>query len=147
MADERFIWVEVDEDNILKKFDFFFAYHREYARGVIDNSATFGVNRLHAGVPQKTTYLLRHVDREAVRWMPGGPDGGGEWGTIVGIKAGTSLHPLYAEQGTGLYATPSRGYIQPTTRDNMTFFSQLYGHVIKVKRIRGQRPQRYFYAA
>lgn len=147
MADNDFISIEVDEDHILQKFDFFFEYHREYVHGLLGNVANFGVFRLHAGVPQFSTYLLRHVDRSAIKWMPGGPGGAGEWGVIVGIKAGSSKHPLYAEFGTGLYATPSRGYITGNNKEYMSFPGGIYGKWIRTKQVKGQKPQRYFYSA
>jgi len=147
MADDRFIWIEFDEDRILQRFDFFVGYHRHYVTNMLDDVADFGVRRLQAGVPQYTTYILRHIDRSQVRWIPGGGGGGGEWGTIVGIKAGSSKHPLYVEKGTGIYATPSRGYITPTSSKFMSFFSQIYGRRIRVREVKGQRPQLYFYSA
>ena len=145
MPEERFIWIEVDEDNIFEKYDYATEYVRNYAKNLINDLADFGVNRLNATVPRYSTYLLRHIDREGVRWFPGGEGGGGEYGTMVGIKAGTSMHPFYAESGTGIYAIPSRGYIEPSTKPYMSFFSSMYGRRIRVKRVRGQRPQHYFY--
>lgn len=142
---KEFIWVEVDEDNIFQKYDYATGYVKSYAKNTLDDLADFGVRMLHVNVPQYTTYLLRHVNREAVRWLPGGIGGGGEYGTIVGIKAGTSKHPIYVEMGTGIYAIPARGYIQPKTKEYMSFFSNIYGRRINTKRVKGQRPQHYFY--
>jgi len=141
MADEKLIWVEIDEDRILQRFDFFVAYHRQYVHNMLDDVANFGVRRLHAGVPQYTSYILRHVDRSPVHWTPEG------YQAIVGIRTGTSRHALYAEKGTGIYATPPRGFIESTRQEYMSFFSTLYGRRIRIRRVKGQKPQRFFYAA
>lgn len=146
MAD-KFISIEINEDDVIRNLDRGIDRVRRHSRNLLDDIAGAGVIILHASVPQSTTYTLRHVDREPVRWFPGGPGGGGEYGTTVGIKRGTSIHPIYPEEGTGIFATPARGFITPRTKPYLSFFSTLYNRRIRVRQVKGQRAQRYFYSA
>jgi hypothetical protein len=104
-------------------------------------------------VPQYNGYTMRHIDRDGPTWMPGGAGGGGEWHGIVGIKEGTSRHPIYAEFGTGIYA--GKGLIWPA---GIRRLSGKYQPVMRFEKrgegggkgiyrywIKGQRGQHYFY--
>jgi len=145
MADERFISIEINEADAIRWLNRQAERQAHYARELLDDIASFSVHDLRIHVPEFSSYTLRHVDREIVRWVPGGAGGGGEWSTVVGVKSGTSQHPLYAEFGTGIYATPSRGFIEPNVKPLMSFYSFLYGRRIRIKRAMGQKAQHYFY--
>lgn len=102
---EKHIDIEIQgEDKI------FAALHRAEeeqhgrAREHIDALSGYATAYLVATVPVGKGYILRHVGHEDATWVPGGAGGGGEWVGVVGIKRGNSMHPLYAESGTGLYA-------------------------------------------
>jgi hypothetical protein len=114
----------------------------------------------------ETGALLRHVDHTGPQWRPGGLGGGGSWEASAGVKTvltnlgGSKIYPLYPEVGT---AMEGRGYIYPredrlpastiaTKRSRkqtggvMTFQKQ--GEERKYRhRVRGQKPQRYVFAA
>lgn len=138
--------IEIDESGAIRWLDRQAARQRLRIRDTIDDIADVGVATLYLRVPELSSYLARHVDREPVKWFPGGTGGGGEYRAVVGIKRGTSRHPLYAEFGTGIYAQPSRGYITAKAGNFLSFYSYIYGRRIRVRRVRGQRAQRYFYA-
>lgn len=144
---DRFISIELeDDDDVIHKLDFAAERFRNRAKELLDNIAEFGVHVLDANVPVHSSYLLRHVGRSPVAWRPGGAGGGGEWQAVVGIRAGSSRHPLYVERGTGIYGVVGF-YILPGQRPYMVFYSSIYGHLIRVKQVRGQRPKRYFYTS
>lgn len=144
MAD-KFVEMDLEgEDELMLAFERADEKRQRWARRMLDNLADFGVHVLQGNVPVHSTYLLRHVARSTVTWHPGGTGGGGEYGAVMGVKAGSSRHPLYVEFGTGLYGAVG-WYIVPLRAQFMVFYSSLAGKKIAVSKTRGQRPQRYFY--
>jgi hypothetical protein len=147
MADEKWIWIEVEgEDEAMLYLDVYHDVVRKRQRHLLEELAKDGVTFLAKNVPNYTSYTLRHVDRTDVGWKPGGAGGGGEYEVTIGIKAGTSYHPVYANRGTGIFGP----YIkQPYTAYNpsgrMWFFSHIYGRVIGVREVKGQRAQHFLY--
>jgi hypothetical protein len=58
--------------------------------------------RIYAPIGE-TMYLMRHLDISPLTWRPGGAGGGGTWEMVTGVKRGSSEHPLYVHEGTGIY--------------------------------------------
>lgn len=121
---DRYISAEVENANeVILWLDFQERRFKGLTRRLIDGTATYGLHWLRLYVPRgdKTDggYTLRHTDRTQPRFIPGGPGGGGVWEAIVGIRRGTSKHPLYANHGTGIYA--GRGLIRSRTGKPMVF--------------------------
>lgn len=144
MADERFIEIIFDdEEEIIMKIEREGERQRKRVKALLDNLAEIGVLIVRGNVPVYSTYTLRHVDKTAVRWHPGGAGGGGQWEATVGIKAGTSMHPLYAEGGTGIYGR-FRRVIRPLSATYMYFYGTQAGRLLRRKTVKGQRGQRYF---
>lgn len=147
MADERWIWFEVEnEDELMFNLSVYHGVVVGRAKHLLEELAKDGVSFLMKNVPDYTSYTLRHIDRTDVGWKPGGAGGGGEYQVTVGIKAGTSYHPVYANRGTGIFGP----YIkQPYTAKNPTgkmwFYSHIYGRVIGVRSVKGQRAQHFLY--
>jgi hypothetical protein len=117
---------------------------RQLAKELIEDIGEAGLKFLEFNVPQSSTYLWRHTAKSDAKFRSGGAGGGGEYEVIVGIKAGTSRHPLYVEGGTGIYG-PRHDLIYPRFAARMTWFSTIYNKLISRKTTRGQKPQRYFY--
>ena len=146
MADERYFWFEVEnEDQVIRDMDNYHLVAQQRAKDFIEALTGDGATLLAANVPQYTEYTLRHVDRSSVHWLPGGAGGGGEYESVIGIKRGTSNHPLYADQGTGLYGTFHRVYTAHNPSGRMWFYSTKYGRVIGVWAVEGQRAQHFLY--
>lgn len=146
MADEKFIeFLIEDERSILRAIERQEKSNQRLAKEIVDDLAKFGVRMLYLNAPEKhSSYILRHIDRKDARFRPGGSGGGGEYEAIVGIKSGSSRHPLYVEGGTGLYGERA-DYIYPDHAPSMTWYSTVYKKIISKKKTRGQKPQRYFY--
>lgn len=162
MADDRFIEIEVkNEHEILRDLERLEERNHRKARELIDELSKFTEDMLAIMVPKKSLYIFKHIDRSGPAWMPGGPGGGGEWKSIVGIKHGGSLHPLYAEFGTGLYAgrklitarhDRAKATVVATRRPRL---SKRQGGVLTFQKgteprafrmwVQGQPAQRYFY--
>jgi hypothetical protein len=140
----EFIEFEVDEDEVMRGLDIQEQLGKRFLRDFIDDLADKGVELLERHAPEYTTYTKRHIDRESVRWLPGGAGGGGAYEVVLGVKAGTSYHPVYANVGTGLYGQYG-DWVQSPTGRLMYFYSQLYGHVISKYVVAGQRPQQFLY--
>ena len=147
MAEERWLWFEVEnEDELMLELDAYHLVAQRRAKDLLEALTGDGARLLEENVPTYTSYTLRHVDRTSVNWKPGGAGGGGEYESTVGIKRGTSKHPIYANQGTGIYGPYSKKPYEagnPTGR--MWFYSQKYGRVIGVESVRGQRAQHFLY--
>ena len=148
----KFIEIEVhNEDRIRHQIEQMEERNAKWARELIEDLAKVGHSTLTLMVPTKSLYLFRHIDRDGPMWMPGGPGGGGEWKAIVGVKEGSSRHPLYVEFGTGIYgdrgsliwATGVKG-LTGRYQKVMTFEKRGEGRKFRYW-IRGQRPQRYMY--
>jgi hypothetical protein len=150
MAD-RIFWIEVDEDTAKHGID-----RAQLAIGgkvnrLLEDLARQGVHILQSNVPIYSSYTLRHIDRSQIKWHPGGAGGGGTWETMFGIRAGTSMHPLYANRGTPPYTgsgseVVTYGRSQPqVVPSRMYFFSKMYGRVIGVRSVEGQQPQLFLY--
>lgn len=149
---KEYIKIEIEgEEKIRLAFDRQQVRMGAKLRDIVDDLAEFAEHSLEGFVPQYNQYTLRHIDRDGPMWMPGGAGGGGEYKAIVGVKEGTSRHPIYTEFGTGIYA--GRGLIWATAGPGkltgrygpvMTF--QKHGEPRKFRYwVRGQRGQRYFY--
>lgn len=164
-----------NEDQFEKLLDAMgLAAHRK-ARNIAEDLEVRARLRLMLNVPKgETLYLVRHVASSGVAYRAGGRSeggvpGGGEYVVIVGIKHGSSMHPLYVGvTGTGLYG-PRRQMIRPRAdrayqvyiiapgprermkrkaghnrRATMTF--QKRGEPRKFRRaVRGQPPQPFLY--
>lgn len=147
MADDKFIWIEVEgEDEAIRSLEIHHELLNLRAKGLVEELAHDGVTLLHKNVPQYTGYTLRHVDQTGVEWNPGGAGGGGEYEATVGIKAGTSYHPVYVNRGTGEFGPFTGmpyGAINPSGR--MWFYWEKVGHVIGVESVRGQKAQNFLY--
>lgn len=144
MADR---WIEYkieNEKEILAGFDKEQAKARRHLHDLLDDISKAGVRLLRYHVPTYSRYLIRHVDRSPETWSPGGIGGGGSWDRIVGIKAGSSRHPLYVEFGTGIYGLVG-WYILPLKAQFMVFYGSKAKRILRKRAIRGQQPQRYFY--
>lgn len=141
MAD--FISIEVDEDEVMRGFDLQEAVAKRLLRNLVDDLADRGMEVLEMHAPEWSTYTKRHIDRTDVDWMP--DNMGGTYQAIVGVKTGTSYHPVYAELGTGIYSYTSN-FIRSPRGGLMYFYSILYGHVIAKYEVAGQPPQHYLYA-
>src|SRR5687767_798907 len=112
---EKQIWIEFeDEHKILRGLILQEKRWRNQAKHLVEDIGTFGLRTLKSRAPNFTSYTVHHADKSSAKFKPGGLGGGGEYEVIVGIKSGTSSHPLYAEQGTGLYG-PQVSYIVPTS--------------------------------
>lgn len=136
---EEHVSIEVDdEDKVIIAFERAEERADERVRNILDNLTDFGVHVLQANVPVHTEYLLRHIARGQVVGV------GDEWHSIVGIKRGTSKHPLYVEFGTGIYGAVG-WFITPLKGKFMAFYSNKLGRKIRVTHTKGQRPQHYFY--
>jgi hypothetical protein len=144
MANE---WISIqfeNEDEILARLDEKIDSERRRIRSLLDEISKAGMNIIRANTPIYSSYTLRHVDRTAVTWSPGGEGGGGSYQQTVGIKSGTSRHPLYAEFGTGLYGAVG-WYIVPLRAQYMTFYGSRARRILHKKSVKGQKPQHYFY--
>lgn len=92
------------EDEALAGMERLELRRRGLARELLDDLADAGVQLLHQYVPVKHGYIFRHVDRTRIRRVPEGHE------ATVGIKRGTSLHPLYVNFGTGIYGAYRRPF-------------------------------------
>lgn len=144
MADEQ-IWIEIeDEDNVILGIDIQHAIMQVRAKHLLEELAKDGVTFLEKNVPNYTSYTLRHVDRTSVDMSVGAS--GIEYEATVGIKAGTSYHPVYANQGTGIFGPHiKQPYVAHNPSGRMWFYSHIYGHVIGVREVKGQRAQHFLY--
>lgn len=169
MADLITTVVEVEGDeNLLLAFDRIEAWPRRQGQDFLDwltSNAAFWI-RIYA--PQgETGALIRHVNRTAVGWHPGGAGGGGTYEAMAGVRgidtAGSRrIYPTWVEKGT---ANQGRGYIYPRgdasrlpaktsaadlrrKRWGKVLTFQKQGEPRKYRyRVRGQRPQPFVFAA
>jgi hypothetical protein len=153
MAD-KFVEIEIEnEERIIHSLERMEERVRGRARETIEDLTNATALTLIGATPMHNTYIMQHIDRDGPVWMPGGAGGGGEWKSIVGIKEGTSRHPIYVEFGTGIYA--GRGLIWASGVKGLT---GRYQSVMAFKKrgegegkwivrywTRGQRGQHYFY--
>lgn len=148
----KFIEIDIEgEDKIQLALKAQGARQEAGLRELVDELSAAAEMTLVGLAPRSSNYILEHIGREGPVWMPGGAGGGGEWKAIVGIKEGTSKHPLYVDQGTGIYAgqgliwaTQGPGYLTGKYAPVMTF--QKEGEPRRFRYwTRGQRGQRYFY--
>jgi hypothetical protein len=148
---KQYIDIEIEgEEKIILALERLQDRQQKELRELVDELASFSAFWLISHVPVYDTYLMRHIDRDGPVWYPGGAGGGGEWRAVVGIKEGTSRHPLYVEQGTGIYAGKgliwASGVKGLTGRYQKVMRFQKHGEPPKFRYwIRGQRPQQYFY--
>lgn len=144
---EEYITFEIDEDDVMRGFDLQeFALH-QHLKELLDDMADKGkeiLERYAPESPEGDAYTKRHVDRSHVAWMPGGAGGGGQYEVIVGVKAGASYHPVYANVGTGVYSY-TEDYIRSPKGGLMWFYASRLGRVISMYAVAGQRPQRFLY--
>lgn len=140
-----FIEIEFEnEAEIEAALDAYELRTRNWLRRTLDELSDAGLRILRMNVPTHSRYLLRHTDKTAVAWRPGGGGGGGSWEQTMGVKRGTSRHPLYVEFGTGLYGRLG-WWITPITAPYMVFYGTRARKVLYKRAVRGQKPQRYFF--
>lgn len=146
-----FIEFEVDEDEVMRGLTIQEVWAKHVLRDFIDDLADKGIEvlRMHApkpglNHPYSEGYTQEHIDRTGISWHPGGAGGGGTYQVILGVKAGTSYHPVYANIGTGVYGR-FESYIVSPAGKLMYFYSVKHGHVISKYQVAGQRPQRFLY--
>lgn len=144
MADE---WLSVEVEN-LDEIDRVFARIEERSKrktlDLLSGMSDYTLTWLRLYVPEREGYILRHTDKSAVKWRPGGPGGGGQYEVVVGVKRGESKHPLYVDQGTGIYGGFHRP-IRAIGGHPMVFFSR--GRWWRLWEVKGQRPQLFLYRA
>jgi len=151
MAAKKYIDIEIEgEEKIILALERMEDRQRQELREIVDEFSKFSAFWLIAHVPTYDTYLMNHIDRDGPVWMPGGAGGGGTWQAVVGIKEGRSRHPLYVEQGTGIYAGKgliwASGVKGLTGRYQKVMTFQKHGEPRKFRSwTRGQPPQQYFY--
>ena len=150
----KFIDIEVEnEEAAIRGLQRAQEREERIAREMIEEAMVMGESLLRSFVPFRNGYIMRHIDRSGPTWMPGGLGGGGEWKGIVGIKQGSSRHPIYVEFGTGIYA--GKGLIWPA---GIRGLSGHYQNVMRFEKrgegegkgifrywTKGQRGQHYFY--
>jgi hypothetical protein len=143
MAEEH-IWIEIeDEDNVILGINIQHAIMQVRAKHLLEELAKDGVTFLAKNVPNYKGYTLEHVDRTDVE-LAQGPEGI-EYEATVGIKAGRSYHPVYANRGTGIFGPFIK---QPYTSQSgklMWFYASRIGRRIGVESVRGQRAQHFLY--
>lgn len=152
MAEDKFIDIHVEgEEKIQAALRAQGIRQEANLRELVDDLADVASIALIAAVPRHNDYIMNHIDRDGAVFVPGGAGGGGEWKAIVGIKEGTSRHPIYVEFGTGIYGgrAPifSRTYgLMPMEKGSPEV--DYRGRVSRVKfrrMVRGQKGQHYFY--
>jgi hypothetical protein len=146
-----FIEFEVDEDEVMRGLTIQEVWAKHVLRDFIDDLADKGIEvlRMHApkpglNHPYSEGYTQEHIDRTGISWHPGGAGGGGTYQVILGVKAGTSYHPVYANLGTGVYSY-TRDYIRSISGKLMWFYGTKIGLRIAAYEVAGQRPQRFLY--
>jgi hypothetical protein len=141
MADNDYISIEVDnEDLAILRLDFYAEMMRQRMKDLLDVLSRDGVDLLTIHVPNYTSYTIRHIDRSPVEEAEGGYD------ATVGIKAGTSYHPVYVNRGTGIFGPfIKRPYTAHNPSGRMWFYSEKYGRVIGIESVKGQRAQHFLY--
>lgn len=142
MADENtHFWVEIEnEELVMAGLTVYHGFMRHRQRQLLEELAKDGVSFLQKNVPEYTSYTQRHIDRSPVV-----EDADGDSETKVGIKRGTSLHPIYVNAGTGMYGTFKRPYTAFNPTGRMWFFSEKYGRVIGIESVKGQHAQHFLY--
>jgi hypothetical protein len=146
MADFNFIEFKFeDESNIRLKIRRYERAQKQRAQNLLEDIGEHAKRHLQAVAPRDQGYLYRHIDRSAIQFYPGGAGGGGEYRTTVGIKRGTSKHPFYVEQGTGIYGDKG-AMITPISHSHMTFYGEGAGRILHKKTVKGQKAQRFFYS-
>lgn len=147
----KWIEVEVDEDEVMHGFTIQERLYDLWIRDFLDSLADKGVEvlQMHApaegkpGHPYSEGYTQRHIDRSGVHKVLG-EDGIVGYEAVIGVKAGTSMHPLYADQGTGVYSYTG-DVIRSRSGRLMYFYGTRLGTIISTYEVRGQRPQRFLY--
>lgn len=152
-----FLSIEFEnEEEIQFNIERIFDAARRKTRDIIGDAANIGAYWLRIYVPIFQGYTWREISSSGPSWRPGGAGGGGEWQAVAGVKRGTSKHPLYAAQGTGLYAVdPSKTVYGAGNQIR----ARTYGKKMRIERgvtppgviwrkyVRGQRPQPFLYMA
>ena len=111
MADKDIEIFWENEEGFEKLLDAMELAVRRKGRNLVEDMELRARLKLIANVPKgQTLYIVRHVASSGVHYQAGGRSeggiaGGGEYVAVVGIKAGSSLHPLYVHRGTGIYDT------------------------------------------
>lgn len=68
---------------------------------MIENLSVDAEAAIHGWAPDSQSgYIHEHIGRSGVIYRPGGAGGGGTYERIVGVRRGTSRHPLYVHNGT-----------------------------------------------
>lgn len=144
--DDRHIWVEIENENeVLIGLDVYHEVMRirmgDLVHELAQDGATFLAKNVPNSPPYSSGYTSSHVDRTSVDWDAGTE----EFSATVGIKAGTSYHPVYVNRGTGVFGPFIK---QPYTARNgqlMWFYASRIGERIGRRSVRGQRAQHFLY--
>lgn len=74
---------------------------REVMKAWMLTVSSFAEADLHAQAPVgESGYMQAHIGRSGQHYVPGGAGGGGSYVETVGVRAGSSMHPLYVHFGT-----------------------------------------------
>src|SRR4051794_18237960 len=144
MADEHF-WIEVEGENeAIFGIDVYHAYTQVRSKHLLEELAKDGVTLLAKNIdtsgPYSSGYTLRHIDHTDVNW-DAGPE---EYSGTVGIRAGTSYHPVYANRGTGEFGPfIKQPYTTKPPGGLMWFYGSRVGKRIGRESVRGQRAQHF----
>jgi hypothetical protein len=148
MADNDHIWIEIEnEEQVMAGITATTLRARHQSKELLEHLANDARILLTSNVPVYTSYTQRHIDSTDVDWKPGGAGGGGEYEATVGIKAGTSYHPVYVNQGTGEFGPYIKAPYTAVNGGLLWFYSKVYGRVIGVESVRGQRAQHFLYTS
>jgi hypothetical protein len=144
MADEQHIWIEIEnEDDVILGIDIQHAIMQVRAKHLLEELAKDGVTFLAKNVPNYKGYTLEHVDRTDVE-LSAGPSGI-EYEATVGVKAGRSYHPVYANRGTGIFGPFIKQPYSSQSGKLMWFYASRIGRRIGVESVKGQRAQHFLY--
>lgn len=109
-------WIEVRIENGREAHEWLrmeFSTRSARLKGFIEQLADIAMAWMHVYGPRGDTgYLQAHIHKGPLHWHPGGFGGGGSWEIEVGVLRGTSEHPLYVHEGTGIWG-PQRRRISP----------------------------------
>lgn len=76
---------------------------RDLLKELLEELGTFATMATHVEAPvgsDGSGYLQSHIGQSGVGYAPGGAGGGGSYVKTVGVRAGSSMHPLYVHMGT-----------------------------------------------
>lgn len=144
MANEH-LSIEIEKEHeVIRYLDAVHDRAKRWARGLVAGMANYTLYWIEFYAPEgETRYLLRHADATGVRFHPGGAGGGGEYVAVAGVKRGDSNHPLYVDQGTGIYSYT--GQVIMPRRSRVMAFEKGGEETVFTRHVKGQKPQHYMY--